>query len=433
MRVACLWFAHETPLERLAELCLRLSPQIGLRKNRALFIEYGKCHLLYSEKTFTQRLQVLLRRLDLHASLGLGENLIEALLRAKYQTHFRAELPLSALYDVADPLGQDMILQKYVEKMIFSFTDLGVRHLQSFAQLPARDLASRFGSAGLFCHQRARGESLPPWPLWKPAERIREKTEFPGEFQGELDPLLFYLKSQLDAIFQRLFSRGKKMQKMKIILRCENLSQVSQRQRVFIFDFLFPQSQSKGVLPIVRERLARELEANPFQAPLEFLETQVLETAPSSVGQKNFFHQREETEEKRNALLERLIETHGTGNIFFAELTPDRRPERSWKKSSRPQATGLFYQQVPERPTHLLKPEKVDLDQGTLFLRGKRYAILSFSAETEKISGAWQENPLTGLQMGFAREYFSVKLEDGRRLFLFKTENDEFYLHGYNG
>lgn len=54
MRVACLWFLKSVPTSKLAELFLRLSPQIAIRGERALFIEIGKSMSLYSESSLLQ-------------------------------------------------------------------------------------------------------------------------------------------------------------------------------------------------------------------------------------------------------------------------------------------------------------------------------------------------------------------------------------------
>ena len=201
----------------------------------------------------------------------------------------------------------------------------------------------------------------------------------------------------------------------------------------FFFDFLFPQSTTKGALQIIQERLQRDFQKKPILTPIEALESRVQETVASSVGQKNFFHNREETADQINALLGRLSEIHGKEQVFHAKLTQDRRPEKSWVKTILPEASLDIADQIPERPSYLIKPERVEIYQNTLYIREKRYPIAFINPEVERISGDWQFSPETGLNMGFDRDYFIVNLQDKRRLLLFKTEHDELYLHGYYG
>jgi hypothetical protein len=46
VKVVALWFENPAPVIKVAEHCLRFSPQICFRKDHAVFIEIGKCHRL---------------------------------------------------------------------------------------------------------------------------------------------------------------------------------------------------------------------------------------------------------------------------------------------------------------------------------------------------------------------------------------------------
>ncbi|MGZ3691941.1 MAG: hypothetical protein ACXVAX_10585, partial [Pseudobdellovibrio sp.] len=359
MIVACIWLLKPYSTQKVAEVCLRFSPQICVRENEAVFIEIGKSKKLYSTDGFIARIKVLLRRLDVTASISLGQDITEALVRAKYQVHTTEQLPLKALIEFADPFNKDPVAQKYIHKMITAFDSLGITDFESFTKLPASDLVSRFGPIALLCKQRLNFETAIIWPYWKPLEVISEKTEFPYfEFYGELEPILFELKKHLDQIFQRLWARGLKAQKMTVKIYFETNSLNPNPFRQFNFEFLFAQSNTKGALNIIKERLARDFERKPITTPLEGLETTVTGTVKGHVGQKNLLHRHEEITEQRQALLGQLIEAHGHGNIFHVALTEDRRPEKSWIKVETPVASAhVALEKLPLRPTHLIRPE----------------------------------------------------------------------------
>lgn len=422
---------------RLAENCLRLSPQIGFRGDRALFIEYGKCRRLFTEDGFLARLSVILRRLDLQPQIGLGRDITDALVIAKYQTSNFDLLPLQALLDFVDPLNQDPVAQTSTLKMMAAFQDLGLSTLGQFRKVPLSDLVSRFGPISIHCQQRLKGENPPAWPHWRPQEKIIEKTQFPSfEFYGELEPLLFELKKHLDRIFQRLWARTLKVQTLQIRLRLEKNSFNPEASRDFRFDFMWPQGTTKGALQIIKERLTQDFERNPIRTPLEELETTVLQTVPGPLGQKNFLHNREEISEQLHSLLNQLLESHGQDAIFQATLTEDRRPEKSWKKTK---AQGLdaapvpsLQGRIPLRPTHLLKPERVEITSGYLHLRKKTFRIRQWSETVERITGGWIETTSTQTS-SYDRNYYQIELETGTLVWVFQLPDRNFYLHGYFG
>lgn len=438
MKVACLWFPQQVPMLKLAENCLRLSPQICFRQDQALFIEYGKCKKLYSEESFLARLQVILRRMKLSPQIALGKDIPDSLVLAKYKVHDLDVLPVLSLLDFVDPFNCDPVGRKYVQKMISHFLDLGVSNIGQFRKIPTSELVPRFGPISVLCQQRVKGENILSWPTWKPADVISEKSNFPYfEFYGELEPILFELKKQLDQIFQRLWSRGLKAQTIRIRIFCERNSFNPEAFRNFEFDFLFPQSQTKGALNVIKERLSQQFQKKPIVTPIEALETTVTQTVVGLLGQKNLLHNREEVSEQLASLLSQLSESHGKENIFQAEIVEDRRPEKSWKKSLKidfdnPIAGPHLEGRIPLRPTHLLRPEKIEVTAGFVHIRKKPFKIVRWAESVERISGGWNESSSTKTNT-YDRNYYQVELESGTLVTIFETPKQQFYLHGYFG
>ncbi len=440
MKVACLWFEAAAPTSKIAELFLRFSPQICLRKERAIFIEIGKCQKLYSEQSFLARAGILLRRSGHQARIQIGSDITDSLALNRFQKKTVDELPLEALLDFADPFDRDEVLRKSVQKMIHSFQDLGIQSMGQFKRLPAHELISRFGIVGRHCHNRVHAKEFLAWPSWSPEEIIREKKEFPYfEFYGELDPILFELKSQLDRIFARLFARRKKVMKLQVQLKCEKTSMNPDWLRTFDFDFFVPQGSSKGTLRILKERLSRDFERRPIRSPIESIQTLVLKTVHFEFGQKNIFNSDEEKFEQLHSLHNQLVELIGKENTYQAELTQDRRPEKSWqKKFDSPHEAGRdlskVLEKIPERATYLCRqPIPIEVTAGFVHIRKRRYRILHWDNEIEKISGGWFESPVVETKDSFDRNYFNVEIEGNQRISVFETPARQFYLHGFYG
>lgn len=439
MRVACIWFESSAPVQTIAELFLRFSPQICIINDKAIFVEIGKCQKLYEEGEFLNQTMELLKLANKKTEITFGLDITDSLIMAKYRVRTIEEAPLLALIEFSDPFYKDEALRKGVLKLIKSFQDLGIINLKQFKQIPVGDLISRFGIVGRFVYQRVHMTDFLSWPLWKPDEVIEEAKEFAYfDFYGELDPIIFELKSHLDLIFERLFSRAKRLMKLRVQIKCEKLSTNPNFLRTFDFEFFAPQSAVKGTLRIIRERLGREFEKKPVLSPIEGIKTTVLRTVPFNGGQKNIFNNDEEKTEQLYSTHNQLSELLGKENVYQVELTEDRRPERSWKKRydspHHPSDKNEdFVQMLPTRvPVLCDRPVKIEVTAGFVHINKRKYKIKTWSKQIEKIVGGWSEKSQENLKDVYHRTYSIVTLEDGRWLSVFQTLEREFFLHGYS-
>ena len=439
MKVACLWFSKPAPTKRLAEYFFRYSPQISIRHDRAIFIEIGKCRHLYSEDSFLARAHAILAKAGFSAQIAVGSDITDSLTLARFGKFTIESLPLIALIDFVDPFERDEVLRKSVVSMIDSFRDLGITNMGQFQKIPVASLIARFGILGRFSHQRANLQDFINWPLWVPEEMIAVKKEFAFAFNGQLDRILFELKPQLDHIFARLFGLRKRAMKLQVEINCESISTNPNSTRILNFDFFAPQGSTKGTLRIFQERLTREFEKRPLLSPVESIQTKVTKAIDYESGQKNIFNNQEEKIEQIFSLHNQLIELLGQENVYQAELTEDRRPERSWKKNYGPphlSSTGKLDHQgiLPDRPTYLCRyPIKIEVTVDYVYINKKRYQILESDPNIERISGAWFENPSEEIKNSFDRNYYEYTLEGHQKILVFATPASQHFLHGYYG
>ena len=426
MRVACFLFTGAPDLGRVAERCLRFTPQIALRVPDAIFLEVGKCYRLYSESQFLTRAATLLRRTETPAKIGMGASLEEALLAARFGTSDLSRLPLEALHDLVDPLRRDPLAEGCVNKLMAALQSLGIKTLAQFRSVPRAELSSRFGAGGLLCRQKLDGELLSPWKPWVPPEVITETCVYDfSDFSPSVEPLLFDSKRLLDRVFSRLRLRALRAACLEITFRFEKLSVNPERERKLRLEFLQPQADTKGSLPVLRDFFQKEFDRRPVQFPLESLTITVASTAPALSAQKNLFHSREERQEALASLLSQLSEAHGAGSIFQANTVEERIPELSWEKTPECGPQVALARRVPLRPTHLLRPRKIAVTATQVHLP-KPYKIRGFTEVVERISARW-------LGTLVERTYFQVEVEDGPMLWIYCEQGNEFYLHGYYG
>lgn len=439
MKVACILFQKPSPTSKFAEILLRFSPQISLCHDRAIFVEIGRSKNLYSEQSFIARTNVLLRKHGFSARIAIGQDVTDSLTFTKFGKNSIEELPLEALHDFADPFLRDETLRKSVQNLIDSFRDLGITKLGQFKNLPVGELVSRFGVFGRFIHQRVRLQDFINWPLWTPEEIIVEKKEILNpEFNGSLEPIIFELKGHLDSIFARLRSRQRRVTKLQVQIKCEKLSVHPEYLRSFNFEFFAPQTNVKSTIKILMERLSREFERKPIHSAVEWIETTVVKSVPFEGSQKNLLNNEEEKFEALNSVHNQLVELLGKENVFQIKLTEDRRPERAWVKYYGTPHNDTDEENLsamlPERSTYLCRfPLKIEVTAGFVHIKKKRYKILHWDNEIEKLSGGWFENPKEDINDTFDRTYSQVTLEGFQRISVFETKSREFYLHGYFG
>lgn len=454
MKVACILFLedlNDLSIFRVAENFLKFSPQIALSGDRALFIEIGKCSRLYSEESFIRRVKYFLNKHGLKAQISLGREATEALALAKYNVSDEGLLPLMSLLEFADPFFRDQDLQKSVAKLIANFEDLGVTQISQFKKLPLGELIARFGVLGRFLHHRVHYKDQLHWTLWKPEELITEKKDFlHSGYDGNLEPLMFDLKILLDNVFIRLKRRSRQVTQLELQIQCEKLSVHPNYLRTLVFDFFAPQTIIKGTLKILMERLTREFERNPIKSPIESMQLKVLKSVAFDGGQKNLFNNDEEKFEKIFSVHNQLVEMLGKDNVYQVKLTQDRRPERSWvkefgkpherlsKKADNETEEFDITELIPERTTYLCRrPIKIDVTAGYIHIRKRRYKILHWDNQIERINGGWYENPgpeiPDTIKDSFDRTYSEVTIENHQRLSIFQTPTKDFFLHGYFG
>jgi protein ImuB len=224
-----------------------------------------------------------------------------------------------------------------------------------------------------------------------------------------------------------LRGRGLRLTALRLEVALERFTTVKKPLRRWDFDFMLPHGSAQAVLPVIGERLQRDVERQPFESLALSVRYEVLETTPGYDAQRDFFHSQEERTERLNSAIEQLAEELGKEKVFRAVTLEERLPEKSWKRRSGSEKSarldGAGGPLVPLRPTRLLpEPLKVEMNREKIILHGRELTIRSRSS-VERISTGW----LDGLQ---TRDYFKAETEEGEAFWVFR-DGDSYFLHGY--
>jgi len=409
----------ETQGELLAEACLRFSPLVSLGA-QVVFIEIGRCHLLYSEDSIRARTQVLLSRLGIAGRIAIADDLATAASLARTQKNHRDQIPIDCLPTYLSPYETTDLLNEMIE----SLKRLGIHELGAFLALPRRSIAARFGKIGLFCRENCEFPERVPLRPFQAKSRIEESERIDESYALiELERLLFVLKKILDRVSLRLRGAGKLALRMKLSLSLIPHSHVAEPRPVFDFVFPFPQGSTNSLIPLFRDRLDSLFQRHPLESPIQEIRIEVLETVPSQGAQKNFFHRKEEELESYRGIVARLTDRLGYSRVFHAETVESYIPERGWKKtlsSPVPRSTPL-----PERPTRILKtPIPIHPIDEYFQTKHRRWKVIEMQGP-ERIRGEWWMNESE------ERDYYRIITEEGESLWIYENrETGATYLQG---
>ena len=422
LRVLCVLLGGNKQGQAFAESCLRWTPQVAVGEE-AIFLEIGKCSHIYSEETIVKGVLALARRFEMKVSIALDQDIPTSLAKARYHNQIKekSNLPIEILNDYLSPF----VRTHQLDKMIISLKLLGINQLGQFMEVRPNELASRFGKDGLFVSMRVRDARHIPWPRFKPEEFIVEEQQIEStQPLTNLEPLTFVLRGLIDKSMARLRGRSERATVVELILEQEPYSTVKQAKRRWLFELALPQGSTRGLLDIIKDRLARELQVTPLEAPLTGVTFKVLSTAPGAASQKDFFCKKEEQKEIMAALVSRLTERLGPHQAFVAESVENYRPERSWlrKFAEEDSEASEVVWPTPERPLRLYKePKELSQFGDILVAQGKRWKVVKMLGP-EHISGDWWKNQ-------YERDYFRVATDTGEELWVYKEDKD-LYLHG---
>ena len=435
---------------KLADACLRFTPEISLGRKNTLFLDVTKSLSIYSPSNLRARILLISSKLNIPIKMGFSRHPCVSLAKIYFPLFNESEhlfhLPIEALFCFLNPFSSDHADKKAVVLMIQRMKFLGLKTLEEVSLIPRKEFISRFGALGQQIFSFLKEESDPPWTRYTPPVLIEEEIQLDDEqMEGTevtLEPLLFILKTLLDRAFIRLRGRNERASKVLVSLKVSNWSTVKDPDRTWIITLPIPQGSSLAVLPILREKLFFELNQSPLSAPARYLLFSILETVPGNGLQKNFFNQSEIESEQKDQLLGRLLSKLGEPAVFYAGLTERYQPEKAWLKLSpyTDKKNSYFSYLKTEsampflfRPTRILTEPEVLFFKPSFLIHGKtkqNWKIQNWEGP-ERIFTEWWK---PASQETIHRDYYRVRTFDHRSLWVFfdlKLETRSLFLHGF--
>lgn len=396
-------------LHAIGEACFSLTPKVSVFPGE-VFLEIGctekafggETKILWNVHRLIEAFQVkpvlvVTDRPEWARAFACAKEVI--IPRGKSQEQLLA-LPIERLPYCGDPsLSQDE--EKERTYLTLFMQRVGIKTIADFSRLSTVAIHRRFGKRGVLLHEWVLGKREVVLPLFSPEEKIVETVD--TEEVTAMDALIRLLELPLLRLSARL--QGRQLVAKSLLLSFALESRQTLIQKLTLTE---PKQDAASLHRLLKECLA----SVHWNAPLQTLTLQVLESEPYQMGQLSLWS---DAETKRSDLAEyvgRLRARFGEECVGFPQIFPSYLPESSWKNVWPPEQEEIPYP-IPGRPPFLFSPPRP----------------WSFSPQwnlfpSETVATEWWEGK-------GVRNYFIAESQAGELLWVFfHTEKREWFLHG---
>jgi protein ImuB len=422
---------------RLLTLCLRYSPLVGWAESDnpdSLLLDVTGCaHLFGGEEQMARQISRDFQQLRFAPRIAIADTIGAAWAVARYGSASRSTVvPVGRLAEALGPLPVEAL--RISARIVEVLHELGIETIGQLTALPRETLPSRFGPEIIRRLDQAFGHVPEPIACQRPFEPLEATwgCEPPIESGPAIEAVL---RKLLDRLIGRIQARQEGILQFDVEL---NIPQ-SEPAR-FSVGLVRPTLNEKRLLELTR----LQLERMQLRGKVGNVKLAVTRSARLDIEQSALF----ETSDRRNArrdldsLLNRLSNRLGEEAVLTSRLCPDFQPER-----------GVEYRPVMKKRTEwdrrsdaenrsLAPPRQRPL---RLFPRPQPATVWSVVPNGPPIRLCWRdvdqkiircEGP-ERIETGWwrpeacRRDYFRAEIENGRRLWLFHSHDEEsWFVHG---
>lgn len=309
---------------------------------------------------------------------------------------------------IAENLKQCLLtLSDIDEKDTFKLKRIGINTYGDLLTLPLSELANRVSRFSMGIINELAGKQAAKVKFHQPSPNYQDYLELLYEI-SIADKLLPVIKQCVSKLSQFLLLRNAYCLSIKI-----HFYQRDHDFQPHIFNSMRPIYKADDWLEII----ALQLESVKFESPVYAISVLCDKYEVAAVSNDDMFTQKS-THIARLTLLSRLQGKLGKENVQQIQFVADHRPEKSSKQTS-------FYASSNNNTIHS-KPN-VFADRPGLLLKHPKPLCLQAQVikGPERIqTGWWDDNPVW-------RDYYIGQSANGQQLWIFKTPNHEWFLHGF--
>lgn len=403
-------------LKNIAQMLYRASADISLFEPNGLALKASNMLQLYQGlQPYWQAVQAQLAQQPCRYHFATAYSAQAARLLAQQQHDHLSEAPKQILDAIKrSPLSATDLSAKQQEQL----SRVGVQSLAQLLNLDSRELSTRFDANLISYIAKLKGEIEQPLRFYHPPERFARALELLFEVSNLklLDKALLRLLAQLQQFLQTRAQFAQELE-LELHLRPDNSTGKAQANPILHIGSAEGEDQSEAWLKLIQ----LQLERLRVSRPVTKLSLRLLRSEAKAGDMHDLFSGRQ-GQQSPLALLSQLQAKLGPEAVKGLSLSQDPRPHLSSQLCEpslqlSPQISTKVSGQMPHdqqrlRPSILLpcpKPlrERVSLVQGP-----------------ERIATGWWD------EQAMVRDYFIARAANGSWLWVYRTPEQKWYLHG---
>ena len=403
--------AEHERLGVLAQVAYRYTARVSPVPPDALLLEIrGSLRLFGGVKALADELAGDCRRLGHGRGLAVATTPLAALMLARSGTgslsETTAEKPIETVLRGV-PLAHSDLPHKDLERL----ANMGITRIDELLKLPARELGKRFGPALIDYLARLTGQKADPRACIEPRERFQSSVHLLEPVRGK-DALLFPMR-RLAAELARWLAR----RRFGTRLLTWTVKPLTGPATVLAVEFAQPRRDDQSFLDLSKLKLERSdlpEEAMSVSLRADFI-------APFTAPFADLLGATERHIASSAELVDLLAAKLGGEAVRNVRSVDDHRPERAWatEHAGRQVARGMALAgSGHSRPMWLLDPpQPVDAESFELV------------SGPERIETGWWERDRRAV--AHLRDYYVAFSRHGARCWLYREQNEHWFLHGY--
>lgn len=392
-------------LEELANQLYLVTSDIVIDEPSGLFLRAQNMLRLYGTLSqYWQVIQEVIRQQGYDVYFASAYSVNIAKLIAKHQQRFISD----DKQHIHKALEQcSLMLTDIDKKDVEKLQRIGIKSIADLFAQPLSALASRVSRFSLQIMSELRGESAAKLRFYQPPQRYEHYLEllYDIEFTSRLLPVI---RQCLGALEAYLLVRNGLALSIQIILFQREHEAITQ-----VINSALPIYKSAQWLDIIElrfENLALSSAVYGITIRCEKIEQ-------ADICESDFFSEKS-THLAAMTLLSRLKAKLGEQQVKRMQYQNDYRPERCTQLSTKVRNTKA--KSMPARQGHFL--DRPGFLLAVPISLNSKVAILD---GPERIASGWWDNQQV------QRDYFLAQSNDGQQMWIFRTLDDNWFVHGY--
>ena len=406
--------AEHERLNWLAQMAYRYTPKVSPAPPDALLLEVrGSLRLFGGVQALADKLAADCRRCGHEQNLAIAATPLAALMLARVGDGLvpsrNGLVPSRAEQPVRTALrGVQLVHSDLPPKDLERLANMGITRIDELLGLPKRELGKRFGPTLIDYLARLTGQKADPRAFIEPPERFDSSVHLLEPVRGK-DALLFPMRSLATELARWLARRSFGTRRLTWTVKPLTGTAV-----VLTVEFAQPRRDDQSFLTLSKLKLASaDLPEEAMSVSLRADFVAPFETALTDLWGMTAGDTATPAE-----LVDLLAAKLGSDAVRDLRAMDDHRPEYAWRAEQAGRKAVRTIGSGPamghSRPLWLLDPPK-PVDAG----------FFELVSGPERIETGWWSS------LGLVRDYYVALSKHGARCWLYREQNEKWFLHGY--